>query len=247
MWDEDIGCLVYITVPIFGHMSMSYPPTRGHPLNPNKAIDAGVCVIAPLNGNSSICSKKKFPCGGYPQDLEIVTTLTAGDIINVEFWNPNVDPKNSSATKQDNQARHNGGRCEFALSYDGGQVYTVIAAYHRTCPDVWYTWPVKIPENAPSCNLPGQCIFSWVWVNNLGLREFYQNCADVKIIGKTSITLPERDIMKVNFEPTFGLNFTPEGDPSNNGNAIGSGPLPEDVNANLAGAIQDVMYIKKKN
>ncbi|CAG8485115.1 7859_t:CDS:1 [Diversispora eburnea] len=205
---------------------MSFPPARGHPLNPNTLIDYR-CLTAPLNGGGD-CPPKPFPCGGYPADSAFGATFNAGQIFDVRFQNPGAQ----NPTAESDQGRHNGGLCEFSLSYDGGSTWTKIATYHKTCPDVFYGWTVKIPENAPTCDTLGQCIFSWTWINAVGNREFYQNCADVRIIGQSTTPLQKIDFTKANL-PEFGNTLTPEGDPANTGNARGSGPLPEDVTANL--------------
>ncbi|CAI2161952.1 15866_t:CDS:1 [Funneliformis geosporum] len=223
---------------VSSHTTISFPPPRGHPLNENAAVQDFECISAPLNGGSG-CAPKKFPCGGYPKDKKIVTTFNAGEVFEVKFFNQNF-PELKDEDKQNDQARHNGGICEFALSYDGGESYTVIATYKKTCPDIFFDgWKVKIPENAPSCDSPGDCIFSWSWVNALGNREFYQNCADIKIVGNATEPLPIIDITRANLPPLFEKILTPEGDDSNNGNAIGSGPRKEDVEANLALKIGD--------
>jgi len=108
---------------------MSFPPTRGHPLNKNAAVQDFECIMAPLNGGSG-CASKKFPCGGYPRDKKIVTTFKAGEVFEVKFFNQNF-PELKNEDKQKDQARHNGGLCEFSLSYDGGKTYTVIASYKK--------------------------------------------------------------------------------------------------------------------
>ncbi|KAF0556900.1 lytic polysaccharide monooxygenase/carbohydrate-binding module family 19 protein [Gigaspora margarita] len=231
-----ISALIITFVTLFSlvsaHSSMLYPPVRGHPKNPNTAVQDFACIIAPLNGGGG-CNPKPFPCGGYPMDKKVVTTFKAGQVIDVKFFNPNFQ-NIKTANPNNDQARHNGGLCEFALSYDGGKTYTVIATYHKTCPDIFFeNWKVKIPENAPSCDNPGKCIFSWSWINAVGAREFYQNCADIKLVGNSTEPLPIIDITRANL-PIFKNTITPEGDPKNTGNAKGSGPLPEDVKANLA-------------
>lgn len=227
-----IAFLTTLVASVSAHMSMSFPPTRAHPLNPNAATKDLECIMAPLNGGGS-CPKKEFPCGGYPADKKVVTTFKAGQVIDVKFFNQNA-PDPSKADPSIDQARHNGGLCEFALSYDGGNTYTKIATYRKTCPDIFFTgWKVKIPDSAPSCNKPGKCIFSWSWINAVGNREFYQNCADIKIVGNSTEPLPIIDITKANFPPLFTKIITPEGDDANTGNAKGSGPLAKDVKANL--------------
>jgi len=227
-----IAFLTTFVASVTAHTSIIFPPPRAHPLNPNAVAKDFQCIMAPLNGGSG-CPKKTFPCGGYKPDKKVVTTFNAGQVIDVKFFNQNL-PDIETADPNADQARHNGGLCEFALSYDGGDTYTKIATYHKTCPDIFFTgWKVKIPKNAPSCDKPGKCIFSWSWINAVGNREFYQNCADIKIVGNSTEPLPIIDITKANFPPLFTKIITPEGDDANTGNAKGSGPLAKDVKANL--------------
>jgi hypothetical protein len=61
-------------------------------------------------------------------------------------------------------SRHGGGACEFSLSEDGGDTWKVIGQYTKTCPDIYYEWPVKIPNNVKSCTDPKKCLFSMSWV-----------------------------------------------------------------------------------
>ncbi|CAG8446973.1 5594_t:CDS:2 [Ambispora gerdemannii] len=226
------GILALCVAAVSAHSSMLYPAPRGHPQNPNAAVKDYDCITAPLNQGPT-CKAKPFPCGGYAMDTKITQVFRAGDIINVKFWNSAFPNGPQTGSESNNQARHNGGLCEFALSYDGGQTYTVIATYHRTCPDIYFDWKVKIPDAAPSCDNPGKCIFSWTWINALGNREFYQNCADIKLIGTATAPLPIIDITRANLPPQFPEIMTPEGDPSNAGNAKGSGPSSSDVSDNM--------------
>ncbi|CAG8541508.1 1926_t:CDS:2 [Paraglomus brasilianum] len=205
------------------HMTIQNPLPRAHPLNPNAATKDFDCIMAPLNGGGP-CAPKPFPCGGYPQDTKITQTFRAGEVITVEFFNQNFPSDPSNSDPNADQARHNGGQCEFSLSYDGGKTYTVIGSYKKTCPDIFFGWKVKIPQNAPSCDNPGQCLFSWSWINAVGNREFYQNCADIKIEGNSTKALPIIDITRANLPPQFPQIITPPGDPANTGNAKGSGP-----------------------
>ncbi|CAG8569026.1 5129_t:CDS:1 [Ambispora leptoticha] len=225
--------IILLSDGVLAHSSMKYPLPRGHPLNPQAPKKDYACITAPLNGGPD-CPKKPFPCGGYPVDTKVTQVFHAGEVINVKFYNPNFPGKLTPADTKRDQARHNGGLCEFSLSYDGGKSYTVIATYHRTCPDIFFDWKVKIPEAAPSCDTRGKCIFSWSWIDANGNREFYQNCADVKIVGNATKPLPVIDITRANLPPEFKKIITPVGDPSNTDNAKGSGPLPSDVSANLA-------------
>ncbi|CAG8445613.1 3682_t:CDS:2 [Ambispora leptoticha] len=226
------GILTSCVAAVSAHSSMVFPAPRGHPQNPNAAVKDYNCITAPLNPGA-VCSGKTFPCGGYPMDTQITQVFHAGDIVSVKFWNSQFPNGPQPGDAGANQARHNGGLCEFALSYDGGVTYTVIGTYHETCPDIFFDWKVKIPENAPSCDNPGKCIFSWSWINAVGNREFYQNCADIKLVGNSTKPLPIIDITRANLPPQFPQIMTPPGDPDNSGNAEGSGPSASDVSANL--------------
>jgi len=39
---------------------------------------------------------------------------------------------------------------------------------------------VLLPANVPNCD---SCIFAWSWINAIGNRELYMNCADIAIRG----------------------------------------------------------------
>ena len=41
-------------------------------------------------------------------------------------------------------------------------------------------WPVKIPENSPSCE---RCTFAWSWVNAIGNREYYSKSLPLALQG----------------------------------------------------------------
>ncbi|CAG8459471.1 4562_t:CDS:1 [Ambispora gerdemannii] len=224
---------------VSAHMSMVYPLARGHPHNPNAAVKDYDCITAPLTSSSLIqsgnCARKFFPCGGYPMDTKITQVFYAGDVVDVKFWTPSLPDGPQPGSESASQARHNGGLCEFSLSYDGGKTYTVIATYNQTCPDIFFDWKVKIPDAAPSCDDPGKCIFSWSWINAIGNRELYQNCADIKLVGSNlAKPLPIIDITRANIPPEFPNIITPPGDPANTGNTKGSGPSSSDVSANMA-------------
>ncbi|KAK3825587.1 MAG: hypothetical protein J3Q66DRAFT_396541 [Benniella sp.] len=216
------------------HNSMIYPLTRGHPFNPNTAWIDYDCRDAPLYDK---CGDKQYPCGGYPPDKVIVQTFQAGQIINVRFNNGEYGtPGQAPLTPKSDQARHAGGLCEFSLSYDQGKTFGVFARYHGSCPDMYYDWPVKLPDNLPSCE---SCIFAWTWINAAAARpEFYMSCADVKIVGNPGgqATLPPElantPIRLANM-PNLPYYLAP-GDQF--GNTKSNGPDPAELKANLRGA-----------
>ncbi|KAJ2794710.1 hypothetical protein H4S07_006677, partial [Coemansia furcata] len=108
-------------------------------------------------------------------------------------------------------APHGGGHCEFSLSYDGGNTFVVVYQVLSHCfgPDQstrQYTF--GLPSGLPSSD---KAVFAWTWVNAIGNREFYMNCADVAISGgSASYTGKQMTIANHNGYPTipeFSGNF----------------------------------------
>ncbi|KAF9370950.1 hypothetical protein BGX21_005339, partial [Mortierella sp. AD011] len=135
------------------HIAISNPPGQAGPWskNPSNAVHAWIGYKG-----------KKFPCGGYKKGP--VTTYKAGEVIPVRFWNFEIkDYKKFPPRHGLSQSRHGGGACEFSLSYDGGKTWKVIGQYTKTCPDIYYEWPVMIPHNVPSCTNSDKCLFAMSW------------------------------------------------------------------------------------
>ncbi|KAG0209300.1 hypothetical protein BGX28_010403 [Mortierella sp. GBA30] len=176
---------------ISAHAGMLYPPPRGGvAINSiQKAADYDGRFHAFI-GYKQGKKRLDYPCGGYQYDPNRVTTMKAGQTINVRFFASamNKDELNNQPTlpnntkKQFPQARHGGGTCEFSLSYDNGNSFYRIAKYTKTCPDSYFDWPVKIPKDIPSCTEKGKCLFVWTWTANT-VTQFYMNCADISLEG----------------------------------------------------------------
>ncbi|KAG0379649.1 hypothetical protein BGX24_012289 [Mortierella sp. AD032] len=155
--------------------------------------------------------KFTYPCGGYKQGPN--TNLKAGQLIPVRFWASGMRETDRLPKKKISAARHGGGMCEFSLSNDGGKSFHVIATYTMTCPDVNYEWPVRIPDNVPSCNTPG----------TIRLAIARVNCADVTVEGTEDGSLPETTIQLYNFGNHPKKSFP--GDHLTKGH----GPLPNEA------------------
>ncbi|KAG0091063.1 hypothetical protein BGZ93_009010 [Podila epicladia] len=202
------------------HMAMLYPPPRGGV--GTKDFDWGIHQFVGYEDY-------KFPCGGFPKGPN--TDLKAGQVVGVRFWSSAMSDKEDKGglpSKKIEQARHGGGMCEFSLSYDGGKSFHVIGTYTKTCPDAVYEWPVKIPDNVPSCNDPGKCLFSWSWTANL-MPQFYHNCADVTIKGVKDGELPKKTIQIYDFKG-HKMDVTFDGD--GNSHSLGPGPSKSEIEAN---------------
>ncbi|KAJ2628359.1 hypothetical protein GGF44_004503, partial [Coemansia sp. RSA 1694] len=116
----------------------------------------------PPSADSSLCKHQvAFPT--------LSATWTAGESVTVAF------PPGGTT--------HGGGHCEFSLSYDGGKTFVVVYQVLSRCfgTDLntrQYTF--DLPAGLPGSN---SAVFGWSWVNAIGNREFYLNCADVAIKG----------------------------------------------------------------
>lgn len=104
-----------------------------------------------------------YPCKLYAKS-PVIATLGAGETLTVELHG---------------KAPHGGGHCEFSVSYDEGKTFVVIKQIIHDCMTKdELNYDVDLPEDLPSCD---SCIFAWTWVNAIGNREYYMNCADVSI------------------------------------------------------------------
>ncbi|KAG0014024.1 hypothetical protein BGZ82_001942 [Podila clonocystis] len=222
-----VTALALITPHVTAHMAMLYPWPRGY--DRKRGMDKEIHAWIGFN------SKRVLPCNGYGPG--IVTQLKAGQQVNVRFWGPALgktymnrlprrpDPRSS----QLNQARHGGGRCQFSLSNDGGQTFHLIGEYTHSCPDFYYEWPVKIPDNVPDCNVAGKCLFVWSWTA-VNMDQFYQNCADVVIKGKRKGVYPKEDIRIVDVKG-YEKKVFETGDGFEN--KMGKGPKSSEVKENV--------------
>ncbi|KAF9909555.1 hypothetical protein EC991_008380 [Linnemannia zychae] len=113
----------------------------------------------------------------------------------------------SIATEYNIGSAHGGGHCQWALSYDREKTWVVIQTELRTCLQGAATGqsgvkiPVMIPKDAPS----GDVTFMWLWVNAIGIRELYSNCADIRIEGRNGGTVTGVEPLLANYNTTYGI------------------------------------------
>jgi hypothetical protein len=131
-----------------------------------------------------------YPCRGAPQGPP-QANVTAGNTINVQF------------VKVDGSNIHNGGHCQFGISYDGGKTVAVLNTVLTRCFLDGLNFPVTIPAGASPSD---KATLVWAWINAEGNREYYSNCADIKITGGSpsgSITGPQLLIGNLPGYPRF--------------------------------------------
>jgi hypothetical protein len=183
------GMLV-IAGQVSAHMEMTYPPPLKSKVNPFAGDDKDFTMTAPLGGSGG-----SYPCKGY---LSLMGTTKASP---VATWQAGSGYNMTIS----GGAAHNGGSCQASISTDGGKSFKVIHSYIGGCPSSGTTsYPFTLPADIPASD---NAIFAWSWNNNVGNREFYMNCAIVKIAG-SGVAKKEKRAVAFNARPEiFRANF----------------------------------------
>ncbi|KAJ1649868.1 hypothetical protein GGF38_005984, partial [Coemansia sp. RSA 25] len=189
-----ISSIAALVASVSAHMAMIEPCTRFTPNNPKcPSLPAGASfnynMKNPLGVDEPLCRHTT------PYDTP-VETWTAGQPISVRF--------------EPGGAAHGGGHCEFSLSYDGGKTFVVIHQELKYCffggpsngnAGSILSYTFNLPATVPASD---KAIFAWTWVNAIGNREFYMNCADVAIkSSSSSFTGKQMTIANHNGYPTI--------------------------------------------
>ncbi|KAG5459956.1 MAG: hypothetical protein BJ554DRAFT_8061 [Olpidium bornovanus] len=141
-------------------MEMQSPAPRRSKYNPfTPPADVDWSMTSPLLADGS-----NFPCKGYPAGRN-VAVIKAGSTFKVQMAGT---------------VFHMGGHCQWSVSYDGGKTFLVLKTVLNNCfTGTGLSIDVPIPKGLPRCE---HCVFAWSWINAVGNREFYMNCADVGVI-----------------------------------------------------------------
>jgi hypothetical protein len=161
------------------------------------ALQSGIAMSqmkmkVPDNGGADGAHAEKICKGTRGKDG---TTLQAGS---------------SLAVKLEGSVYHEGGGCQFGISYDDGKSFTILLTTDESCPKK-QDWSVPIPAEAPSCD---KCVFAWGWVPRVsGGPEYFMNCAEVKIKGTATgsgLNGPKMEIYNMDGYPKW-WNDMPNG------------------------------------
>ncbi|OLY79572.1 hypothetical protein AYI68_g6354 [Smittium mucronatum] len=162
------------------HMAMIDPCTNFTPNGPNcPALPAGASYDYNLKTPIGTKDAIAYPlCKNPGRRPTPVATWNAGDTVTASF--------------ESGGAAHGGGHCQFSLSYDNGNSFVVV---HEELSYCFFSGPSDtndatvlkydfvLPSSVPASD---NVIFAWSWVNAIGNREFYMNCADIKINSQSS-------------------------------------------------------------
>ncbi|KAJ2555399.1 hypothetical protein EV175_002274 [Coemansia sp. RSA 1933] len=179
-----------------GHISIISPCPRYSSVGLNcPALPAGQTLDTEMNApiSSVTLNTHVALCKHTVPWPTPAATWTAGESVTIKF-NPDA-------------AIHSGGDMEFSISYDGGKTFAVVyqvlryaflngkpAAVTNTAQVLQYTF--TLPKELPNSD---SAVFAWTWVNASGNREFYMNCADVKITGSSSSSYTAKEVTIANY------------------------------------------------
>ncbi|KAJ2459899.1 hypothetical protein GGI03_005424 [Coemansia sp. RSA 2337] len=191
--------LAMLATTAMSHVSMKSPCVRYTPfcdscpeLPPGQSMDNN--INAPIGTHESISQPL---CKYTTPYAKPAAHWTAGSTVSVEF-NPHA-------------AVHGGGHAEFSLSYDMGNTFVVIHRELRYCftggpsssnTGTQLSYSIPLPADLPSGD---RVVFAWTWVNAIGNREFYMNCADVAISGKDGGSFSGPQMLVANYGPDTPL------------------------------------------
>jgi hypothetical protein len=138
---------------------MSYPPSRRNKnavyYRDNDLINYNLNAPLYVNVGPDFFT---FPCKGFPKG-----PATA------QFTN------NIRVTLE-GTVTHGGGHCQFGISFDDRN-FLVLHTVLTNCLLTTMTYEFPLPSNTPS----GPATVFWAWINAIGNREYYMECADVNI------------------------------------------------------------------
>jgi len=160
----------------YGHISMSYPPSRRNQLS-EYYVNTGLVnynLRSPLDVSPDFFS---FPCKGFPKGPVVATF-----------------EKNEITITLEGTAIHGGGHCQFGISYDDKN-FVVLKTVLNDCLLDTMSYSYEIPKYAKGDNIT---VF-WTWVNRIGNREYYMECADITVKTNGKMTnIPGKELLIVN-------------------------------------------------
>jgi hypothetical protein len=173
---------------------MNDPPSRRNKYSKEYTEQGNVDynIMAPLYHDGSTFP---FPCKGFPKGPS--TKTINGNTVNI---------------KLEGTAVHGGGHCQFGVTYDDS-TFVVLKTVTDNCLISGMNYNFDLPSNIPS----GDITVFWTWVNRIGNREYYMECADITVNNPTGNTSPVeikgKELLVVNI---LGNTIIPENLPAGN-------------------------------
>jgi hypothetical protein len=137
--------------------------------------DVNYNLRSPLNAQPDFFT---FPCKGF--GIGSATTFYDNNEITITL---------------EGTAVHGGGHCQFGISYDNKE-FIVLKTVESTCLLDTMTYTFNLPDDARK----GDMVVFWTWINKIGNREYYMECADVNVKGDStkSVVIKGKELLVVN-------------------------------------------------
>lgn len=145
------------------HVMMKDPPPRRSKYSPYY-VQSGLVdynLLAPINAGYS------FPCKGFPPGP---ATKTVQETVQITL---------------EGSAIHGGGHCQFGISYDNVN-FVVLKTVTKNCLLSSMSYSFQLPPTVPNT----KTIVFWTWINAIGNREYYMDCADVNVVTSSPKSSP---------------------------------------------------------
>ena len=178
----------------YAHIFMNDPPSRKNKYSKEYNAQGNVDynIMAPLYHDGATFP---FPCKGFPKGPS--TKTINGNTVNI---------------KLEGSATHGGGHCQFGVTYDDS-TFVVLKTVTDNCLISGMDYNFDLPSNIPS----GDITVFWTWVNRLGNREYYMECADITVNNpngnNSPVEIQGKELLVVNI---LGKTIIPEGLPAGN-------------------------------
>lgn len=186
--------LQFFIASTYAHIFMNDPPSRRNKYSKEYTEQGNVDynIMAPLYHDGSTFP---FPCKGFPKGPS--TKTITGNKVDI---------------KLEGTAVHGGGHCQFGVTYDDS-TFVVLKTVTDNCLISGMNYNFDLPSNIPS----GDITVFWTWVNRIGNREYYMECADITVNNPNGNTLPVeikgKELLVVNI---LGKTIIPENLPAGN-------------------------------
>ena len=172
----EILLLLFLIKTCIAHISLSFPPSRRNQLS-KYYLDSGLVnynLRSPLLVTDDHFT---FPCKGFPKGPSVATFNDSKLTVTLE-----------------GTAVHGGGHCQFGVSYDD-KTFVVLRTVIANCLLDTKSYSFDLPQNSKG---GGMTIF-WTWINRIGNREYYMECADVNVKTNGKMThIPGKELLIVN-------------------------------------------------
>ena len=193
------------------HISLSFPPSRRNQLS-KYYLDSGLVnynLRSPLLVTDDHFT---FPCKGFPKGPSVATFNDSKLTVTLEGI-----------------AVHGGGHCQFGVSYDD-KTFVVLRTVIGNCLLDTKSYSFDLPQNSKG----GDMTIFWTWINRIGNREYYMECADITVNTNGNNTkIPGKELLIVNLP---GYPRVPEWEPDSPSSIDGR---------DLLASRKDIQYTKK--